>query len=283
MPIGRSDRWSASASLGPRPHLVERRPVDPPDTPAEQVHDLRKDAKKLRYLLECFGSLLPKSPRKQFVKRLKALQDNLGEHQDAEVHVAAASGISPRALRDRRVAGHDGRDRAAHRTSRPAPASPPAPSSRTLRGLRHQGHEAGPRRRARRADVMKTARHVQHQGWRRKDDHGGQPRARSGASTAPGCCCGTSTRKGRPPSSSVSSPSSKAAPSGSSATRGHSPRTSMPPTTRGSTSSPPTSRCAISTCTSATRNARPDASPRSSIRSPIYTTWRSSTARRASR
>ena len=57
------------------------------DTPTEQVHDLRKDAKKLRYLLECFGSLLPKSSRKKYVKRLKALQDNLGEHQDAEVHV----------------------------------------------------------------------------------------------------------------------------------------------------------------------------------------------------
>ncbi len=35
----------------------------------------------------CFGSLLPKRARKQFVKRLEALQDNLGEHQDAEVHI----------------------------------------------------------------------------------------------------------------------------------------------------------------------------------------------------
>ncbi len=59
-----------------------------PDSPAEQVHDLRKDAKKLRYLLECFGSLVPDEPLKRFVKRLKALQDNLGEHQDAEVHVS---------------------------------------------------------------------------------------------------------------------------------------------------------------------------------------------------
>jgi CHAD domain-containing protein len=65
-----------------------------PDTPAEQVHDLRKDAKKLRYLLECFGSLLDDKPRTKFVKRLKALQDNLGEHQDAEVHVAMMRGIA---------------------------------------------------------------------------------------------------------------------------------------------------------------------------------------------
>lgn len=57
------------------------------DTPAERLHDLRKDAKKLRYLLECFGGLLPIKPRKAFVSQLKVLQDNLGEHQDAEVHV----------------------------------------------------------------------------------------------------------------------------------------------------------------------------------------------------
>ena len=56
------------------------------DAPPEALHDLRKDAKRLRYLLECFGSLLPRKPRKAFVTTLKDLQDNLGAHQDAEVH-----------------------------------------------------------------------------------------------------------------------------------------------------------------------------------------------------
>jgi CHAD domain-containing protein len=56
-----------------------------PDTPAEDVHDVRKDAKKLRYLLECFADLFPADDRKAFVKRLKRLQDLLGTHQDAEV------------------------------------------------------------------------------------------------------------------------------------------------------------------------------------------------------
>jgi CHAD domain-containing protein len=65
-----------------------------PESPAEQVHDLRKEAKKLRYLLECFGSLLAPRPLKQFVRRLKTLQDNLGEHQDAEVHIAELRTIS---------------------------------------------------------------------------------------------------------------------------------------------------------------------------------------------
>ena len=73
--------------------LIERGRLIGPDTPAEHLHDLRKDAKKLRYLLECFGSLLPDRPRKRYVKRLKALQDNLGEHQDAEVHVSMLRAI----------------------------------------------------------------------------------------------------------------------------------------------------------------------------------------------
>jgi CHAD domain-containing protein len=59
-----------------------------PDTPGEHVHEVRKDAKKLRYLLECFAGLLPADDRKAFVKRLKKLQDLLGEHQDAEVQAA---------------------------------------------------------------------------------------------------------------------------------------------------------------------------------------------------
>jgi CHAD domain-containing protein len=59
-----------------------------PETPADAVHEVRKDAKKLRYLLECFADLFPDSGRKAFVKRLKNLQDLLGEHQDAEVQAA---------------------------------------------------------------------------------------------------------------------------------------------------------------------------------------------------
>ena len=65
--------------------LARGRAIDA-DTPAEELHELRKDAKKLRYLIECFGGLYAAAPRKAFVQRLKALQDNLGQHQDAEVH-----------------------------------------------------------------------------------------------------------------------------------------------------------------------------------------------------
>jgi CHAD domain-containing protein len=64
------------------------------ETPADTVHELRKDAKKLRYLIECFGGLYDKAPRTAFVSRLKALQDVLGEHQDAEVHAHALRTIA---------------------------------------------------------------------------------------------------------------------------------------------------------------------------------------------
>ena len=59
-----------------------------PESEPERLHDLRKDAKKLRYLLECFGGLLAAKPRKEFVGQLKELQENLGDHQDAEVQIA---------------------------------------------------------------------------------------------------------------------------------------------------------------------------------------------------
>jgi CHAD domain-containing protein len=54
-------------------------------TPAEQLHDLRKQGKELRYLLEVFGGLFAAEAVGRTVKRLKALQETLGEFQDREV------------------------------------------------------------------------------------------------------------------------------------------------------------------------------------------------------
>jgi CHAD domain-containing protein len=78
--------------------LVKRGRSIHPETPAEHVHDLRKDAKRLRYLLECFAGLLADAPRKAFVRRLKDFQDNLGEHHDAAIHVATLRAISDELL-----------------------------------------------------------------------------------------------------------------------------------------------------------------------------------------
>lgn len=60
-----------------------------PESPAEQVHALRKTAKKLRYLMEFFRSLYPREKIEPLVKILKGLQDHLGEYQDVHVQIAS--------------------------------------------------------------------------------------------------------------------------------------------------------------------------------------------------
>ena len=55
------------------------------DSPAEHLHDLRKECKKLRYLMEFFRSLYPEKKIRQLIKSLKHLLDNLGNYQDLEV------------------------------------------------------------------------------------------------------------------------------------------------------------------------------------------------------
>jgi CHAD domain-containing protein len=54
-------------------------------TPAEALHELRKQGKELRYLLEFFSSLYPGRVVKPMVSSLKGLQDVLGRFQDREV------------------------------------------------------------------------------------------------------------------------------------------------------------------------------------------------------
>ncbi len=56
-----------------------------PETPAEAYHELRKNCKKLRYLMEFFESLYPKRHIQRLIKALKVLLDNLGDFQDLEV------------------------------------------------------------------------------------------------------------------------------------------------------------------------------------------------------
>jgi CHAD domain-containing protein len=53
-------------------------------SPAEDLHDLRKRAKELRYLLETFTPMLDPAHTPGAVKELKALQDVLGTFQDSE-------------------------------------------------------------------------------------------------------------------------------------------------------------------------------------------------------
>ncbi len=56
-----------------------------PETPDEQVHELRLECKKFRYLLEFFAELYPKKVLDQVLKRLKKLQNTLGAFNDYSV------------------------------------------------------------------------------------------------------------------------------------------------------------------------------------------------------
>ncbi|HHH40253.1 MAG TPA: CHAD domain-containing protein [Sedimenticola sp.] len=54
-------------------------------SPPEDLHELRKSCKKLRYLIEFFRSIYPSKEVAQAIKEIKVLLDNLGNHQDLEV------------------------------------------------------------------------------------------------------------------------------------------------------------------------------------------------------
>jgi CHAD domain-containing protein len=58
-----------------------------PDSPAENLHDLRKRAKELRYALEFFAPLHDPAGYAKVIADLKRLQDCLGEFQDTEVQI----------------------------------------------------------------------------------------------------------------------------------------------------------------------------------------------------
>lgn len=57
------------------------------ESPAEDLHELRKTCKKLRYLMEFFQSLYSRKKIGRLIKALKGLQDNLGTYQDLHVQV----------------------------------------------------------------------------------------------------------------------------------------------------------------------------------------------------
>src|SRR5690606_35611354 len=54
-------------------------------TPDEQVHELRIECKKLRYLMEFFGPVFPQDDFTAVLKPLKRLQDSLGWFNDYAV------------------------------------------------------------------------------------------------------------------------------------------------------------------------------------------------------
>ena len=56
-------------------------------SPPEDLHELRKSCKKLRYLMEFFSSLYPQDSLSVSIKALKQLQNNLGDYNDLHVQI----------------------------------------------------------------------------------------------------------------------------------------------------------------------------------------------------
>jgi CHAD domain-containing protein len=88
-----------------------------PDLPDDARHALRKDAKKLRYAAEFFGSLYSrggKKKRRRFMKALERLQGHLGKLNDRAVEQALLGDGTPNReaerahlLEEARKARHD--------------------------------------------------------------------------------------------------------------------------------------------------------------------------------
>ena len=197
----------------------------------------------------------PPTSRKAFVKRLKRLQDLLGEHQDAEVQAAEPAHGRRRAAerppRRRRTSPSGASSSSSRRrATRPATGSPSASPSTTARRPGQRCARCSP------ASSREGPRDLQHQGRRREDDRRRQPRRRGGPRRRPGAAVGP-----RPAGRGDVLRPRQAAPQGRRRAAGvqarrASPSTSAPPTSPASTCCRPTSRCATSTSTSTT--PRPD-------------------------
>lgn len=72
-------------------------------SPPEELHELRKSCKKLRYLLEFFQSLYPSKRVNALVKVLKALLDNLGNFQDMEVQAHSLRNLAAQVMQEHEV------------------------------------------------------------------------------------------------------------------------------------------------------------------------------------
>jgi 2-keto-4-pentenoate hydratase/2-oxohepta-3-ene-1,7-dioic acid hydratase in catechol pathway len=93
-------RWSDAPFADAALWRAYRRVIRPgrrigPDDPAERLHELRKRCKKLRYLLEVFAGLYPADLVDEASRRLRRLQNVLGDYQDYATHIALLEDFRP--------------------------------------------------------------------------------------------------------------------------------------------------------------------------------------------
>lgn len=71
--------WGTYQRVWKRGRLINK------DSPVDELHALRIECKRLRYLLEFFSSLYPPDEMRALIETLKQLQTNLGNLNDSEV------------------------------------------------------------------------------------------------------------------------------------------------------------------------------------------------------
>ena len=71
------------------------------DSPARDLHTVRKRCKELRYAIEVCSPVVAKGPRRHALAHLKRLQDVLGSFQDCEVQSTALRGFAEAMMTDR--------------------------------------------------------------------------------------------------------------------------------------------------------------------------------------
>lgn len=64
-----------------------------PTSPADDLHELRKRGKEMRYLLEYFASIQPPAAHREMIKELKSVQDCLGRFQDSQIQREAITAL----------------------------------------------------------------------------------------------------------------------------------------------------------------------------------------------
>jgi CHAD domain-containing protein len=85
----------AATLLDRRRRKLRKRGEDIDGHPTEALHELRLEAKRLRYAAELFAPLWPGKPARRFLRRLSALQDELGLANDATVARGLVGSLGP--------------------------------------------------------------------------------------------------------------------------------------------------------------------------------------------
>jgi len=75
-------------------------------SPPEDLHELRKSCKKLRYLIDFFQSLYPTDEIKQLINALKLLQNQLGKYQDLHIQIASLATFRTQMTSESEAADH---------------------------------------------------------------------------------------------------------------------------------------------------------------------------------